>query len=84
MLITDTDRLNYILKLLNSGGTNGLLRIAPEICADWDRGLIDFALKADIESIRADLRAKLKGLGEKKDLAEREMQKICKELEGLN
>jgi hypothetical protein len=84
MQIDDTIRLDYLLKLLNSGGTDGLLRIAPEVCCDWNRGLIDYSLKSNIETVRIGLRAKLSQLGEQKYEVEREMQKIYKELEELN
>lgn len=83
-MISDTTRLDYLLKLLNSGGTNSLNRIAPDVCADWNREWLDFCLKGDARAVREDLQAKLKELGEQKYAIERKMQKVCKELEGLN
>lgn len=84
MKIDDSMRLDYILKLLNCGGTNGLIKIAPEVCGDWNRELIDFSLSQDLKSVRADLRLKLKELGEQRDATDREMQKVCKQIEELN
>lgn len=83
MQIDDTIRLEYLLKLLNLGGTNGFMKIAPEVCGDWNRALIDSALREDIKSIKADLQKSLKDLGEKKYEIERAMEKYKKEIEEL-
>lgn len=83
MKIDDTIRLEYILKLLNSGGTNGLMKIAPEVCCDWDRHLIDFHLQEDIISVRADLEKKLKELQVKQRELTGEIQIVNKQLEEI-
>lgn len=83
MKIDDTIRLEYILKLLNLGGTNALLKIAPSIGCGWDRALIDFHLQEDILSARADLEKKLKELQVRQRELTGEIQIVNKRLEEM-
>jgi hypothetical protein len=43
--ITDTDRLDFVLMLLNAGGTSSLACISPEVCSEWGRDLIDLQIQ---------------------------------------
>jgi hypothetical protein len=76
--ITDTDRLNFVLRLLNIGGTSNLGCISPEVCCDWERSLIDEKIVQTREFDDAKKRATLNELVEKRKRLDVEIANLQK------
>lgn len=76
--ITDTDRLDFVLRLLNIGGTSNLGCISPEVCCSWERSLIDEKIVQTREFDNAKKLATLNELMEKRKKLDMEIAYLQK------